>query len=90
MTTMGNVLPDLSQEIARLRAENEAMRARLARQANRKLNIKVSDKGGLSVYGLGRWPVTLYRSQWVRLLDAADDIRQALVDNADSLTDKAD
>lgn len=45
-----------------------------AKQAERKITCKVSDKGGLSVYGLGRFPVTLYRSQWERLL-AADTVK---------------
>jgi hypothetical protein len=58
-------------ELARLRAENEALRAR----ARRGTNLRVSEKGGVSVYGLGRFPVTLYKEQWVRLLDMADEIR---------------
>jgi hypothetical protein len=61
----------LREELERLRAENEALRARPARG----VSFKVSEKGGVSVYGLGRFPVTLYKEQWVRLLDMADDIR---------------
>jgi hypothetical protein len=59
----------LESEVARLRAENEALRAR------RGAPLRVSDKGGVSVYGLGRFPVTLYKEQWLRLLDMADEIR---------------
>lgn len=44
-------------------------------QSQRKITCKVSEKGALSVYGLGRFPVTLYAAQWERLLGAADDIR---------------
>ena len=55
------------QEIQRLRAENEALRARQAAGVGR-LTVKASTKGAVSVYGLGRWPVTLYREQWERLL----------------------
>jgi hypothetical protein len=61
----------LESELARLRAENEALRARTRRGTH----LRVSEKGGVSVYGLGRFPVTLYKEQWVRLLDMADEIR---------------
>jgi hypothetical protein len=62
---------DLQAEIARLKAENE----RLKDQRAHRVALKVSEKGGLSVYGLGRFPVTLYKEQWTKLLDMADDIR---------------
>jgi hypothetical protein len=58
-------------ELERLKAENAALRA----QASRGISIKVSEKGGVSVYGLGRFPVTLYKEQWTKLLDMADEIR---------------
>ena len=61
----------LKAEVERLRAENAALRSRTARG----VSLKVSEKGGVSVYGLGRFPVTLYKEQWTRLLDMADDIR---------------
>jgi hypothetical protein len=61
----------LRAELERLRAENETLKARTTRG----VSLKVSEKGGLSVYGLGRFPVTLYKEQWVKLLDMADDIR---------------
>ncbi len=53
--------------IAQLQADNAALKA----QPAKRLSMKVTEKGGLSIYGLGRFPVTLYRSQWDRLLDAA-------------------
>lgn len=60
------------------------------RESNKgKLSLKVSEKGGVSVYGLGRFPVSLYRSQWERLLDEADTIRAFLAANADRLAVKA-
>ena len=62
---------EIQAEIARLRAENAALKARPAKG----LSLKVSEKGALSVYGLGRFPVTIYKEQWFRLLDSADDIR---------------
>ena len=64
----------LQAEVERLTAENAALKA----QATRSVSIKVSEKGGVSVYGLGRFPVTLYKEQWAKLLDMADDIRAFL------------
>jgi len=61
----------LHAEVERLKAENAALKARTTRG----VSIKVSAKGGVSVYGLGRFPVTLYKEQWVKLLDIAGDIR---------------
>ena len=61
----------LREELERLKAENAALKA----QATRGISIKVSEKGGVSVYGLGRFPVTLYKEQWTKLLDMADQIR---------------
>ena len=49
------------------------------------LDFKVSEKGGVSVYGLGRFPVTLYYEQWVRLLDQAEQIREFMEENKSSL-----
>jgi hypothetical protein len=61
----------LHAELERLKAENAALKA----QTSRGVSIKVSEKGGVSIYGLGRFPVTLYKEQWAKLLDMADDIR---------------
>jgi hypothetical protein len=61
----------LRAEVERLRAENEALKARTTRA----VSLRVSEKGGLSVYGLGRFPVTLYKEQWLKLVDMADEIR---------------
>ena len=62
---------DLEAEIERLRAENERLKARGASR----VSLKVSEKGGVSLYGLGRFPVTLYKEQWAKLLDTANEIR---------------
>src|SRR5437867_768508 len=79
-------MPDDEQsEVERLRAENE----RLKRTASRGITLKVSEKGGVSVYGLGRFPVTLYKEQWTKLLDMADDIRAFIRDNEATLKSKA-
>lgn len=76
---------DVQTELARLKAENE----RLKRTAGRGISLKVSEKGGVSVYGMGRFPVTLYKEQWLKLLDMADEIRAFIADNAGSLKTKA-
>jgi hypothetical protein len=74
----------LESEIARLRAENAALRSRPPRGAQ----LRVSDKGGVSVYGLGRFPVTLYKEQWRRLLDMADEIRAFIQEHERELKSK--
>ena len=62
---------DLKAEVERLRRENEALKRGTAKG----VSLKVSEKGGVAVYGLGRFPITLYKEQWTKLLDMADDIR---------------
>ena len=79
---------DLKREVERLRAENEALNEALKRPTRGQLSLKVSAKGALSVYGLGKFPVTLYREQWLRLLGMADDIRKFIQDNDAALTRK--
>ena len=65
---------ELRAEVDRLKAENASLKARTTRG----VSMKVSEKGGVSIYGLGRFPVTLYKEQWAKLLDMADDIRAFL------------
>jgi hypothetical protein len=77
---------DLKAELERLREENE----RLKNRTTRGVSLKVSEKGGVSVYGLGRFPVTLYKEQWGRLLDMADDIRAFIKDNDAKLKTKGE
>jgi hypothetical protein len=74
-----------AQLIARLVAENEALKA----AAFKPVHFKVSEKGALSIYGLGRFPVTLYRSQIERLLDHAPAIRSFISANSAKLSVKA-
>jgi hypothetical protein len=76
---------DLKSEIERLRAENESLKKKPLRG---QVSMKVSEKGGLSVYGLGRFPVTLYREQWEKLLGMADEIRNFIKDNDEALKRK--
>lgn len=72
--------------LAKLQADNEALQARV--NAPRKVTMKVSEKGAMSLYGLGRWPVTLYKSQWQALLNSTKAIEAFLADNAALLADK--
>ena len=75
---------DVQAELARLRAENE----RLKQAGRGKLSMKVSEKGALSVYGMGRFPVTLYKEQWLRLLSMAEEIKAFIEANQGSLKAK--
>jgi hypothetical protein len=75
---------DLQAELERLRAENEALKAKSPRATS----IRVSEKGGVSVYGLGRFPVTLYKEQWLKLLDLGEDIRRFIAENESKLKTK--
>ena len=72
------------QELERLRAENAALK----KASERTISLRVSEKGGLSIYGLGRFPVTLYKEQWLKILDLADQIRAFIRDNAAELKSK--
>jgi hypothetical protein len=75
---------ELKAEIERLRAENQTLK----KPARGQMSMKVSEKGGLSVYGLGRFPVTLYREQWEKLLAMADEIRKFIAENDAALKKK--
>jgi len=77
---------DLKVELERLKAENE----RLKNQRGRSISLKVSEKGGVSVYGLGRFPVTLYKEQWSKVLAMADEIRTFIKEHDAELKAKPD
>ncbi len=81
---MAEMTDEMMQELERLKAENAALKARSAKG----LSLKVSEKGAVSVYGLGRFPVTLYKEQWGKLLDMADDIRTFIKENEPQLKTK--
>jgi hypothetical protein len=72
---------DLKAELERLKAENEQLKS----QRGRAVSLKVSEKGGVSVYGMGRFPITLYKEQWTKLLDMADEIRAFIRENEPKL-----
>ncbi|MGH7678310.1 MAG: hypothetical protein ACRENU_07585 [Gemmatimonadaceae bacterium] len=75
---------DMRAELERLRKENESLK----KTATRGVSLKVSEKGGLSVYGLGRFPVTLYKEQWTKLLGLSDEIRTFLREHDAELKSK--
>jgi hypothetical protein len=77
---------DLQEELERLKAENAALKARTAKG----LSLKVSAKGAVSVYGLGRFPVTLYKEQWEKLLAMSDDIHAFIGEHTSELKLKDD
>lgn len=78
----------LKAEIERLKAENTSLKSSKKPADAREISFKIGEKGGLSVYGLGRFPVTLYKEQWIKLLDKSDEIRTYLESNADKLKTK--
>lgn len=76
---------ELKAELERLRQENAALKG-----AGSGLRLKVSEKGAVSLYGMGKFPVTLYKEQWLRLLDIGDDIRGFIAVNEGQLKSKQD
>ena len=74
---------DLRAELERLKAENEALKAK-----PRGVSLKVSEKGAVSLYGMGRFPVTLYKEQWGKILDMAEEIRSFIRENDGRLKGK--
>lgn len=78
---------DLKAEIERLKAENEALKTKKGAPRGT-LSMKVSEKGALSVYGMGRFPVTLYKEQWLKLLGIAEEIKTFISENDGKLKTK--
>ena len=82
---------EMQSEIELLKAQNQALKAKMESQKKPgTLTLKVSPKGAVSVYGLGRFPVTLYREQWLRLLEKAEDLRGYIKANNELLAKKED
>ena len=75
---------EMKAELERLRAEN----AKLKSKDSAGLSLKVSEKGAVSLYGLGRFPVTLYKEQWLRILASAPDIETFIHENDSKLKTK--
>jgi hypothetical protein len=75
---------DLQAELERLKAENQALKTKTSRATF----LRVSEKGAVSVYGLGRFPVTLYKEQWLKLLDMTEEIRRFIAENEANLKTK--
>ena len=85
--TLGRAMSDeeLKAELERLRNENAALK----KGASSNIRMKVSEKGAVSIYGMGRFPVTLYKEQWLKLLGMADEIRAFIAANEAQLKTKA-
>ena len=75
---------NLQAELEKLRAENAALK----QASSRGVSLKVSQKGAVSLYGMGRFPVTLYKEQWTKILDMSDTIRAFIADNNSALKEK--
>jgi hypothetical protein len=75
---------DIKAELERLKAENALLKGQRARG----VSLKVSEKGGVSVYGMGRFTITLYKEQWTKLLDMSDEIRAFIKENDGKLKTK--
>jgi len=76
---------DMKAELERLRAENEALKNK---KSGGTLSMKVSEKGALSVYGMGRFPVTLYKEQWLKLMSISEEIKTFIAENDSRLKTK--
>jgi hypothetical protein len=77
---------DMKAELERLRAENEALKNK--KSTSGALTMKVSEKGALSVYGMGRFPVTLYKEQWLKLLSITEELKKFISENDSRLKTK--
>ncbi len=75
---------NIQAELERLRAENEALK----NKQQRGLTLKVGEKGGVSLYGVGRFPLTLYKEQWMKVLDNAEEIKTFIRENEHKLKTK--
>ena len=93
MTDQPRVLPDLQAQLAQAMAQMAQMQAKMdamaAAKPHQSISFKVSEKGCVSIYGLGRFPVTAYASQWERILAEADKLKAFIAANADTLKRKA-
>ena len=75
---------DLRAELERMRVENQALKARRQQE----IRLQVSQKGAVSLYGLRRFPITLYADEWERILDLAGKVRAFIKENEGSLSRK--
>lgn len=79
--TSTNKIEEMELELAKLKLENESLKS----NANKPLIFKVSTKKAISIYGMRRFPITLYRQEWERILERANDLKSFIADNADLL-----
>ena len=76
---------ELKAEVGRLKKENKSLKSKNSKE----ISLKVSQKGAVSLYGLGRWPVTLYKSQWLRVAKDIDKVVDFIEEHKDELEDKS-
>lgn len=79
---------DMKAELEKLRRENEELKQ--SKKRGGALSLKVSQKGAVSLYGMGRFPVTLYKEQWAKVIEFADEIKKFIDENQSSLKSKGD
>ena len=79
---------DMKAELERLRRENEDLKQ--SRKRGGALSLKVSQKGAVSLYGMGRFPVTLYKEQWEKLLGYGEEIKSFIAENSGALKTKGE
>jgi hypothetical protein len=75
---------ELKRELERLRKENEELKAK----SSSSVDLRVSQKGGVSLYGMRRFPITFYKDEWIRILDMADGIRAFIVEHDAELSSR--
>lgn len=85
-STAAKAVPTLEERLTALQEENARLKAAATRATT--ISLKVGEKGGLSVYGLGRFPVTLYKGQWLRLIASSDKIAAFIAENDAVLAEK--
>jgi hypothetical protein len=85
-----NPMAEMQAELARLKAENDGLRAEKAMKQSGTLTIRLSQKGAVSVYGLGRFPVTLHREQWEKLARIMDKILAYILSDPTEVLDEKD
>jgi hypothetical protein len=74
-----------ADQLAYLQEERKLLQARLAQKSQRRVQVKMNEKGTISFHGVGRWPTTLYRSQWLTLIENIGLVQECIDQNKDFL-----
>jgi hypothetical protein len=89
MADKAGISQSMAQELASLRAENANLKAVALEKAVSRVSIKVSAKGAVSLYGFGKWPITLYAETWLKVFAMADTVKAFIVAHKSELSVKA-